>query len=304
MSPQPARENRTGHVALVGRSNVGKSTLLNALVGEAVAITSARPQTTREPVRGVLTTKDTQYVLVDTPGLHEPRTRLGRWMNDVARRAARDADVVVLVVEAPRAGKPRRIDEQDLALSGQFPAASTVLAINKVDRLADKSHLLPLIASLAERHAFAATIPLSATRADGLAGLLEEVRRLLPARPFLLEPDTLSDQPVRFFVAEFIREQLLEHIKQEVPHGVAVIVERFDETPKVPRIEVTLHVARDAHKKIVIGAGGRMLKRIGTAARARVEHMLERQVHLQLWVRVTPDWMDDDARLRELGYPP
>ncbi len=302
MKPSSSDSRRAGRIALVGRPNVGKSTLLNALLGEPIAITSLHPQTTRDTVRGVLTVGETQYVFVDTPGLHAPRTKLGHWMNETARQAAREADVVVLVVEAPRDGKAPRPFEADLALAAELPELPTALAINKVDRLKDKSLLLPFIASFAEQHPFATTVPISAKRANGTDRLLQEVGPLLPVQPFLFEADTLSDQPVRFFVAEFVREQILKFTHQEVPHGVAVVVERFDESGPMPHIEVAIHVAREAHKKILIGAQGRMLKSVGTAARARVEQMLSRQVHLQLWVRATPGWMDDPARLRELGY--
>jgi GTP-binding protein Era len=289
-----------GRVALVGRPNVGKSTLLNTMLGEPIAITSAQPQTTRETVRGVLTDGDAQYVLLDTPGLHAPRNRLGQRMNAAARGAARDADVVVLVVAAPREGAEARANAADIAIAEELAGAACVLAINKTDRLRDKSALLPFIASFADHHAFAAVVPVSAKRGTGLARLLEEVRSLLPEQPFLFEPDTLSDQPERFFVAEFVREQILRHTKQEVPHGVAVVVDRFDEGGKASRIEVSVHVARESHKKILIGARGRMLKSIGIAARARIERMLSRPIHLQLRVRATPGWMDDQARLREL----
>ncbi len=301
----PAPATHAGRVALVGRPNVGKSTLLNALLGEPIAITSTHPQTTRESVRGVLTVESTQYVLLDTPGLHPPRTRLGRWMNEAAREAAREADVIVLVVETPRrvtGSAPPRPHEADLALAAELPKGRTVLAINKVDQLKDKALLLPLIASFSRACSFSATVPITAKRSEGIDRLLDEVRTLLPEQPFLFEPDTLSDQPVRFFVAEFVREQILQHTKQEVPHGVAVVVERFDESGKMPHIEVAVHVAREPHKRILIGAGGSMMKNIGIAARTRVEQMLGRQVHLQLWVRVTPGWMDDPERLRELGY--
>jgi len=294
-SPTRTGPTRAGRVALVGRPNVGKSTLLNAILGEPIAITSAHPQTTRDLVRGVVTIEDTQYVFVDTPGVHAARTRLGHHMNEAARSTAREADAVVLVVEP----EPR---DEDEALAAELVPARTVLAVNKVDRAKDKTKLLPLIAAHAERRPYAAIVPVSARRADGVDRLLAEVRTLLPEQPFLYEPDTLSDQPERFFVAEFVREQILQHTRQEVPHGVAVVVERFDEGGKVPHIELAIHVAREAHKKILIGAGGTMLKRIGTAARARVEKMLGRHVHLKLWVRVTPDWMNDPARLKELGY--
>ncbi len=312
MSKAPRPAPRSGRVALVGRPNVGKSTLLNALLGEPLAITSPQPQTTRSTVRGVLTddARATQYVFVDTPGLHAPKTRLGERMNLLAREAAREADAVVLVVE-PLAGR----DEE--ALVAELFPSRTVVAVNKVDRLKDKAALLPRLASLGEGHSFAAIVPLSARRADGLALLLSEVRALLPEQPFLYEPDTLSDQPTRFFVAEFVREQILAHTKQEVPHGVAVVVERFDESGNdgtfarksrrgphegITHIELCIHVSRESHKKILIGARGQMLKAIGTEARARVEQMMGTKVHLQLWVRATPGWMDDPVRLRELGY--
>jgi GTP-binding protein Era len=210
--------------------------------------------------------------------------------------------VLVLVVEAPRDGHVPKPFEPDMVVATELPELPTVLAINKVDWLKDKSRLLPLLAAFAERHDFAATVPISAKRTNGTDRLLQEVCALLPEQPFLFEEDTLSDQPVRFFVAEFVREQILKQTRQEVPHGVAVIVERFDESGKMPHIEVAVHVAREAHKKILVGTHGQMLKSIGMAARARVEQMLSRRVHLQLWVRATPGWMDDPARLRELGY--
>jgi GTP-binding protein Era len=301
-----AEPARAGRVALVGKANVGKSTLLNALLGERIAIVSPHPQTTREPVRGVLTVGAAQYVFVDTPGLHSPRSELGKRMNDAALTAARDADAVVLLVEAPRAGRetPSYAAERELiAQIAEGPnGGAAILAINKIDRLEDKAALLPMMAALGDAGHFAAVVPISAKRKDGLDALLRELAPLLPEQPMLLPPDTLSDQPMRFFVAEFVREQVLRHTKQEVPHGVAVVVERFEEGGPKTRIEATIHVAREAHKKILIGAKGRMLKEIGTAARLRVEALLACKVSLQLWVRATPGWMDDPARLRELGF--
>lgn len=303
MSPHPpSRRTRAGHVALVGRANVGKSTLFNAIVGEAIAITSAHPQTTREIVRGVLTQDDTQFVVLDTPGLHSPKTKLGHRMNDVARTAAREADVIVLLVEAPSDNRPPSPLETDMALGAELAGRNAVLAITKIDRLRDKSRLLPFSSALAERLGQQRVVPISARRSDGIDSLLTEVRLLLPEQPFLFDVDTLTDQPMRFFVAELVREQVLEHLRQEIPHGVAVVVDRFDETTKVPRIEVTVFVAREAHKKIVIGENGRMLKSIGSAARARVEALLSQHVNLQLWVRAAPGWMDDETMLRTLGY--
>jgi GTP-binding protein Era len=303
MSPrQPTKPSRAGRVALVGRPNVGKSTLLNAVLGERLAIISPQPQTTRTAVRGVVTRGEAQFVFVDTPGLHAARTRLGRHMNDAARGAASDADVVVLMVEAPREGSPPGPREGDLSLLAELPTKPTVLVINKIDRLTNKERLLPLIAELSGTRPFTAVVPLSAKRADGTDRLLDELEAWIPEQPFLFDPDTLSDQPARFFVAELVREQILRLTRQEVPHGVAVVVEHFDETGPVTQIAVTIHVAREAHKKILIGAKGRMLKEVGSAARIRVEQMLDRKVNLRTHIKATPGWMDDEARLRELGY--
>ena len=286
-----------GRVALLGRPNVGKSTLLNALLGEPIAITSRHPQTTRDEVHGVLTRGSTQLVFVDTPGLHDARNRLGHRMNAVAREAAHAADVGVVVVE------PVGPDARDLALVAELPPKMpVVLVVNKVDRVKDKRALLPLLEAWGKARDFAAVVPTSARRGDGVEPLLAELEKLVPEQPLLFDADTLSDQPTRFFVAELVREQILRHTKQEVPHGVAVVVERFDESRPTVQIELAIHVARETHKKIVVGAEGRMLKRIGTDARARVEQMLGRHVNLKLWVRATPGWMNDDARLKELGY--
>ncbi len=304
MIPTPSSPvaSRAGHVALVGRPNVGKSSLLNALIGEPIAITSPHPQTTRDTVRGVLTRPDTQYVILDTPGLHAPRTKLGRYMNEAARSAASHADAVVLLIEAPGAGEPVP-RAADLALASETATRrGTILAITKIDRLHAKELLLPFVAAFADRCRFDAVVPISAKRGDGIAALLDEVRGFLPEQAFLFDAETLSDQPVRFFVAEFVREQVLRHVRQEVPHGVAVVVERFDETAPIAQIEVAVHVTREAHKKILVGAKGQMMKSIGTAARARIEAMLSRRVHLRLWVRTTAGWMDDDAKMRDLGY--
>jgi GTP-binding protein Era len=299
----PSLGTRAGHVALVGLPNVGKSTLLNALLGETIAITSPYPQTTRQTVRGVLTRGDTQFVILDTPGLHAPRTKLGQRMNEAARSAARDADAVVILVESPRDGESPTLRRSDLDVASEMGGRrGAVLAITKVDRLKDKTLLLPFLASITDRCSFDAVVPISAKRADGIGVLLDRVREFLPSQPFFFDAETLSDQPVRFFVAEFVREQVLRHIRQEVPHGVAVVVERFDESGPVAQVEVALHVTRETHKKILVGAKGQMMKTIGISARRRVELMLSRKVNLKLWVQATPGWMDDDAKLRDLGY--
>jgi GTP-binding protein Era len=293
----------------VGRPNVGKSTLLNALVGEPIAIISHHPQTTRDPVRGVVTQGGTQFVFVDTPGLHTARTRLGNHMNQVARETARDADAVVFVVaippdsDDPADTRPAKPHPEDVALLSGLPESLPILlVINKIDRLKDISRLLPFIEAFSKIREFHAIVPVSARKADGLSHILDELAPLLPEQPRLYDEDTLSDQPVRFFVAEFVREQILKRTREEVPHGVAVVVERFDESADVPVIELAIHVDKESHKKIVIGARGALMKAIGIDARRRIEQTLGRQVHLKLWVRVTPGWYENEARLRELGY--
>ncbi|HXX69787.1 MAG TPA: GTPase Era [Polyangiaceae bacterium] len=300
--PPLSRRTRAGRVALVGRANVGKSTLFNAIVGESLAITSAHPQTTRQIVRGVLTRDDAQFVLMDTPGLHPAKSKLGLRMNEAARAAARGADATVLLVEAPVDGRADARLEADIAAVGDLVGPSTVVAITKIDRLADKSRLLPMSSAVEQRLGTQRIVPVSARKSDGIARLLGEVRLLLPSQPFLFDEDTLTDQPARFFVAELVREQMLKHLRQEIPHGVAVVVDRFEESGKVTRIDVTVHVLREAHKKIVIGSGGSMMKAIGSAARGRIEALLSQRVHLRLWVRATPGWMEDEAMLRALGY--
>ncbi|MGA2450212.1 MAG: GTPase Era [Polyangiaceae bacterium] len=304
---QPPAATRAGHVALVGRPNVGKSTLLNALVREPLAITSPHPQTTREPVRGIVTEGDTQFLFVDTPGIHAPRSRLGRWMNDVALHAARSADIVVLLVEAPSDHASHGAatvgpHSGDAALALELVELPTVVAINKIDRTRDKSALLPFIAALGALRPFEATVPICAKTGDGLDRLLSELGPRLPKQPFLYSPEELSDQPERFFVAELVREQVVAHLRDEVPHGVAVTIEAFERTPNAIEIHASVHVARVSHKKIVIGAQGAMLKAIGSAARVRIERLLGTHVRLNLWVRDSPDWMNDEARMRELGY--
>jgi GTP-binding protein Era len=301
----PARPTRAGRVAIVGRPNVGKSTLLNALVGEPIAITSQHPQTTRDRIAGVLTHGDAQLVFVDTPGVHAAKTRLGARMNQEAREGADGADVVVFVTDVTPEPKPT-MRAEDLRILGSLPKGKpVVLVINKVDRVKPKSALLPVLEGHTKAREFAAIVPLSALRTDGgVRHLVDEVSKLLPEGPPLFEDDAISDKPVRFFVSEFVREQILRKTWQEVPHGVAVVVERFDEAGKIPKIDLAIHVDKESHKAIVIGAGGSLLKEIGTQARARVEALLGTQVVLRTFVRVTPGWYEKDSGLKDMGYEP
>jgi GTP-binding protein Era len=298
----PTEKLRSGRVAIVGRPNVGKSTLLNALLGERIAIVSKHPQTTRDPILGVLTRGPSQFLFVDTPGLHRAKTKLGVRMNAAARDAAREADVILFMTAVAEPPRPT-MSEEDRAILAAIPAEMpVVLVVNKIDRLAKRAALLPVLESYAKERAFAAVVPVCALKKNGVLGILAEVGALLPEAPHAFDADAISDKPVRFFVAEFVREQILAKTFEEVPHGVAVVVERFDESGEVPRIELAIHVDRESHKRIVIGSKGALIKAIGTEARVRVEAMMGKQVHLQLWVRVTPKWYEDDAQLAELGY--
>jgi GTPase len=293
---------RSGRVALVGRPNVGKSTLLNALLGEPLAVTSHHPQTTRDRIVGVLSEQETQFVLVDTPGLHTPKTRLGVRMNEEARGAIEGSDVVVFVTDVREAPKAS-VDPGDVPLLASLPASRpTVLVVNKIDRVKDKTLLLPLLEAYGKAKDFAALLPLSAKRDRRVEPLVRALRDLLPEGEKAYDDDTLTDRPSRFFVAELVREQILKKTRAEVPHGVAVVVERFDEAGKTVKIDLSIVVDKESHKKIVIGRGGALLKSIGSDARHKIEKLLGRKVHLALWVKVMPGWYENDARLVELGY--
>lgn len=305
--PQSQREasaNRSGTVAIVGRPNVGKSTLLNAALQERLAIVTPTPQTTRDRILGVVRRGNAQIALIDTPGLHRPHSRLGRRMNAAARDAAREADAVVFMTDVPaKAEGELRPHPQDLKLIEQLKDLQhTVLVINKVDRLKDKSLLLPLMATLSQAHPFAAVVPISARREDGVVRVLDEVAKLLPERGPMYDEDFLTDRPLRFFAAEYVREQVMLATRQEVPHQVAVEIERFDDAGKVVHIHASIHVGREGHKGIIIGAKGERLRTIGTAARTHIEALLERQVNLQLRVHVEQDWVDSPKMLDAYGY--
>lgn len=294
---------RTGFVAIVGRPNVGKSTLLNALVGEHVSITSRKPQTTRVRVLGVLTRGEppatTQYIFVDTPGFQRRhRSVLNRRMNEAIRAALAQADVVVLVVEA------RGFTAEDAQLLPLLPAGrdNVILAMNKTDLLADRDQLLPRIAEAAAKFDFAAIVPVSAERRRQLDDLLAEIGRRLPEGEPLFEPDQFTDRSLRFLAAEAIREKAFRLLGDELPYGIAVAIERWQEDEARAEIAATLLVERESHKAIVIGAGGAKLREIGRLARLDIEKLLGKPVYLHTHVRVRAGWSDDARLLKSLGY--
>ncbi|MYE12571.1 MAG: GTPase Era [Gammaproteobacteria bacterium] len=299
---------RCGFVALAGRPNVGKSTLMNHLLGRKLSITSRKPQTTRHNLLGIDTRGDTQFVYLDTPGMHRPvgasetRPRAGRAINRYmvgqAVRAVFDADVVVLLVEA------RPWTDADGEALEQIARARTpcVCAINKVDRLRDRRALLPIIDDVRRRHGFEAIVPISALRGEALDALADEVAARLPEGPHLFGSDDVTDRPTEFFLAEIIREKIMRRLGDEVPHRVAVGIERFAGPPELAEVDAVIYVERGTQKGIVIGKGGARLKSIGQDARRDIERLLGRRAMVRLWVKVKAGWTNDEAVLRTLGY--
>lgn len=288
---------RSGFVTIVGRPNVGKSTLMNALVGEKVAIVSNRPQTTRNRIMGVLTREDWQMVFLDTPGIHTPRTKLGNYMMQSVREAMDGMDGMMVLVDATQVGEQDRSIVKEMA-SRKVPK---VLLLNKIDLLQPEK-LLALIASFADS-GYDAIIPISAKTSDGLDILTRTLAEKLPEGPKYFPDDMMTDQPERQIVAEMIREKALLHLRDEVPHGIGVeIMGMNKESDDFMEIHATIYCERDAHKGIIIGKRGAMLQQIGSEARQDIENLLNMHVNLKLWVKVRPDWRNRMDDLRNLGY--
>ncbi|MDX9874606.1 MAG: GTPase Era [Spongiibacteraceae bacterium] len=290
---------RCGYVALVGRPNVGKSTLLNHLLGQKISITSRKPQTTRHRVLGIKTEGDSQIIYVDTPGMHreEPRA-INRYMNRAADSTLRDVDVVVMVVD-----RLRWTEEDEWVLDKlRRVHCPVVLAINKVDLLEDKSALLPWLQMLAEKYPFAELVPLSALRGHNLSSLEEVLARLLPAAPHLYPEDQITDRSERFLAAELVREKIMRQLGEEVPYAMTVEIESFRAEGNLLHIDALILVERSGQKKIVIGTGGERIRLIGEEARKEMERLFDSKVMLRLWVKVKSGWSDDERALRSLGY--
>ena len=288
-----------GYVALVGRPNVGKSTLLNRILGQKVSITSRRPQTTRHRILGIKTSAQVQAVYVDTPGLHRGGKRaMNRYMNRAATEALRGVDVVVFVVEGTR-----WTDEDELVLEKlRQVSCPVILAINKIDRVADKKQLLPYLQEVSQRMDFAQVIPLSAKQGSQVAELERAVEALLPeSTPFYPE-DQVTDRSMRFMAAELVREKLFRKLGQELPYGITVEIEQFKEEDGLIRINALIWVERDSQKAIVIGKQGVLLREVGRESRLDMEESFGQKVFLELWVKVKEGWADDERALRSLGY--
>jgi GTPase len=291
--------SKSGFVSLVGRPNAGKSTLLNALVGQKVAIVADKPQTTRTLIQGVVTTPEAQIVFVDTPGIHRADSPLNKRLMDSVRAALEERDLLLYVVDAARAPGDDDRKAVDILRRATSPA---LCVLNKVDLVKEKARLLPLIEQYKLLYEFADFLPVSATRGAGLDELRGAITARLPEGPAYFPEDFVTDQPERFLAAELVREKVLLATRQEVPHSVAVIVDRWEQTPRITRIYATIRVERDGQKAIVIGAKGATLKQIGTLARAEMERIFGIRIYLDLHVRVQPGWREKAAFLNALDW--
>lgn len=289
---------KSGFVTLIGRPNVGKSTLMNHLIGQKIAITSNKPQTTRNRIQTVLTTEEGQIVFVDTPGIHKAKNKLGEYMVNVAERTLNEVDVVLWLVEpATYIGA----GEQYIAKQLQRVDTPVVLVINKIDSV-KKEEILQAIAAYKDIYDFAEIVPVSARNGDNTKELLKVVMKYLPYGPQFYDEDTVTDQPERQIVAELIREKALHSLNEEIPHGIAVAIDQMKMRNKVMHIDATIICERDSHKGIIIGKQGNMLKKIGSTARFEIERMLECRVNLKLWVKVKKDWRDSEFLMKNFGY--
>lgn len=294
------RKNKAGFVTLIGRPNVGKSTLMNRLIGQKIAITSKKPQTTRNRIQTVYTSEEGQIVFVDTPGIHKAKNKLGQYMVNVAERTLNEVDVVLWLVEASTfigAG------ERHIAEQLQQVKTPVILVINKVDKV-KKEEVLTFIDAYRRLLDFAEIVPVSALKGQNTDTILECIFKYLPEGINFYDDDTITDQPERQIVAELIREKALRSLDEEIPHGVAVTIEsmKYRHRSDIVDIDATIYCERDSHKGIIIGKGGEMLKKIGSLARPEIEEMLDCKVNLQLWVKVKKDWRESDFLLKNFGY--
>lgn len=289
---------KTGFAALIGRPNVGKSTLMNQLIGMKIAITSSKPQTTRNRIQTVYTGEKGQIVFLDTPGIHKAKNKLGDYMVSVAEHTLKDVDVVLWLVEPSTfigAGERHIVEQLEKV------KVPVILVINKIDTV-KKEELLLYIDTYRKIFDFDEIIPVSALKGEGKEELIDLIFKYLPVGPMFYDEDTITDQPERQIVAELIREQALRLLSEEVPHGIAVAIDAMKETPRIVNIDATIICERDTHKGIIIGKQGQMLKRIGTNARREIENLLDCKVNLKLWVKVKKDWRDSDFLIRNFGY--
>ncbi|RKZ77937.1 MAG: GTPase Era [Gammaproteobacteria bacterium] len=291
---------KSGYVAIIGRPNVGKSTLINRVLGQKLCITSRRPQTTRHRILGIKTSDDSQLIYVDTPGLHiDDKRAMNRYMNRAAASSIDDVDVILFLVDGMNWTEE---DERVLERLKQNAKAPVILVINKVDKLADKEVLLPQIEKLATYFDFANVLPISARKGVNVEQLEQEIKKLIPEGELIFPEDQITDRSSRFLAAELIREQLFRHLGQELPYSITVEIEQFDDEEKLYRLGAVIYVERDGQKSIVIGKKGALLKSVGKDARLEMQSLFGRKVFLRLWVKVREGWGDNERMLKNLGY--
>lgn len=294
-------ENKTEFVAIVGRPNVGKSSLLNSMLGQKISIVSPKPQTTRTRIMGVLTQNETQIVFIDTPGLHKPRTHLGEYMVKSVRESIVGVDICLLVVDAGS-----KILSSEIEFINKFKKLNipAILAINKIDLISSKESIMNLIEKYSEMFDFEAIVPLSARTKDGVNILVNELKKFAMPSEHFFDSDAITDQPERVIASEIIREKILRFLDKEIPHGVAVIIEKMRERKEssITDIDATIYCEKDSHKGIIIGKKGSMLKKIGSCARQDMERFFSCKINLNIWVKVKEDWRNRESILRSLGY--
>lgn len=294
-------ENKTEFVAIVGRPNVGKSSLLNSMLGQKISIVSPKPQTTRTRIMGVLTQNETQIVFIDTPGLHKPRTHLGEYMVKSVRESIVGVDICLLVVDAGS-----KILSSEIEFINKFKKLNipAILAINKIDLVSSKESIMNIIEKYSEMFDFEAIVPLSAKTKDGVNILVNELKKFAMPSEHFFDSDAITDQPERVIASEIIREKILRFLDKEIPHGVAVIIEKMRERKEssITDIDATIYCEKDSHKGIIIGKKGSMLKKIGSCARQDMERFFSCKINLNIWVKVKEDWRNRESILRSLGY--
>ena len=302
MANTDTKEFKSGFVTLIGRPNVGKSTLMNHLIGQKIAITSEKPQTTRNRIQTVYTDERGQIIFLDTPGIHKAKNKLGEYMVNVAENTLKEVDVILWLVEPTTfigAGE-RHIAEQLSKIK-----TPVILVINKIDTVKSKEEILTFIAAYKDILNFAEIIPVSALKEMNIEDVKSSIFKYLPAGPQFYDEDTVTDQPMRQIAAELIREKALRMLDDEIPHGIAVVIDQMKERPNgIIDVDATIVCERDSHKGIIIGKGGSMLKRIGTAARVEIENLMDTKVNLKLWVKVRREWRDSDMYMKNYGYNP
>ncbi len=289
---------KSGFAAIIGMPNVGKSTLLNLIAGQKIAIISDKPQTTRNKILAIYTTENEQIIFTDTPGIHKPHNKLSEYMVQVAKDSMQDTDVIIFVVDASK-----EIHETERKIAEQIAKIGLpcILVINKID-LIRKERLLPMIADYSNLYDFEEIVPISAKTGDGAELLVDKIRNYLEEGPQFYDEDTVTDQPEKQIAAEIIREKMLRLLDKEVPHGIAIGIDKMQEGDKITSIYATIYCEKASHKGIIIGKGGEMLKKIGSLARRDIEEMLDKKVYLQLWVKIKQDWRNSDTMIKNFGY--